>query len=179
MRAAIGPFLLLFVMAAQAAFVTHEELCTQGNKHSCELVELGKRIDSDALFGPQGKYRLAVDDRYIPQSGGYFDITVRARYRALITCGVSARAYVNADVERFARIQSATVVDRAEYDACIPIAQNNYRRTYTRDLMSAAAKFVLAPMIALGALIALFWYRRPVARGVRRAKDKLNDLGAD
>lgn len=179
MRTITGMGLLLYAAASGAPIVDAEQSCAQGDHNSCQVADLAQRIEADRLFGSEGKYQLVLEDRWLLQSHSYFDIFGRAQEQAKATCAVATRVWVSADVAEFARLQSMTVVDRAQHASCLTNATNNFRREYTEDMVLGALKYVAAPVLALGAVIALFWYRRPLGRRLRKAKDKVNSLGAE
>jgi hypothetical protein len=172
-----GLIAIIFVSSsALAGLVTNDQLCKDGDAQACTLAELEKKLSALGLFDVNGRYdwkfSLQTLAQIVPR-----DTKERIARPAQEFCTESTRVWVNQDVDTYSRMQGLVPVDRAAFRECF---FNQLRIEQHAAKMNTAFQVLklVAGIIVVLVLFAVFWYRRRLARGTRKLFASINNLGA-
>jgi hypothetical protein len=131
-----------------------------------------KKVDFKE-FAKNGKYSWQIDPKRMDEP----EPRHRVGRATQIACIIENRVYVNQFVREYEELYSLVAVDRAGYEGCLPRQREIEQRKETWRVLQQALKAV-AFIASLAAVLAIFWYRRPLKRAVKRLLAAFASVGA-
>jgi hypothetical protein len=108
---------VLFAAPVRAGFVSEEQLCRDGDRDACRVIELGKKIDK-SQFAEGARYKLAMGPQMLASITPH-DADERRRLTQQAACTFYSEVWLGDQVEEYARLQGLRPIDRAMFDRCM------------------------------------------------------------